>query len=110
MTALHWRKPSHCNHNACVEVAGTADGVAVRDSKHPDGPVQRYSRDEFAAHILAAKRGDYDDLCQEATQPTGEQIAQAELDRGEGVEFASAEDAIAWLEAPDEPTQEREPR
>lgn len=45
-----------------------------------------------------------------ATQPTGEQIAQAELDRGEGVEFDNVEDAIAWLEAPDEPTQEGEPQ
>lgn len=65
MTPRHWRKPSRCNHNACLEVAGTAGGVDIRDSKHPGGPVLSFTREEFAAHIAAAKQGDYDPLCSE---------------------------------------------
>lgn len=33
----------------------------------------------------------------------GEAESAAELDAGEGVEFASAAEAIAWLQAEDEP-------
>lgn len=66
VTALVWRTP--CNHNACVQVAADGDLVAVRDSKHPNGPVLRFDRGEFAAFVAAAARGDYDDLCQEGTQ------------------------------------------
>lgn len=36
----HWRKSSHSDHAGgdCVEVAGLAPVVGVRDSKDPDGP------------------------------------------------------------------------
>lgn len=34
-----WRKSSHSGNNGgCVEVAGLAAAVGVRDSKDPDGP------------------------------------------------------------------------
>lgn len=34
-----WRKSSHSGGNGnCVEVRWPAEGVAVRDSKHPTGP------------------------------------------------------------------------
>jgi len=35
-----WRTSSYSGSNggACVEVAITGSGIAVRDSKHPDGP------------------------------------------------------------------------
>jgi hypothetical protein len=44
-----WKKSS-CSGNSgnCVEVANLGDGVAVRDSKDPDGPVLVVSRDEWA--------------------------------------------------------------
>lgn len=37
-----WQKSSHCHHNGCVELAS---GILVRDSKNPDGPKLRISRD-----------------------------------------------------------------
>ncbi|ATE57281.1 DUF397 domain-containing protein [Actinosynnema pretiosum] len=39
-----WRKSSRSNAAAnCVEVARTPNGVLVRDSKNPNGPVLRFS-------------------------------------------------------------------
>ena len=38
---MNWRKSTHCGPSfSCVEVA---DGVQVRDSEDPGGPVLRYS-------------------------------------------------------------------
>lgn len=38
LTILRWRRSSYSGSNAnCVEVAVLADGLAVRDSKHPHG-------------------------------------------------------------------------
>ncbi|MFC6886681.1 MULTISPECIES: DUF397 domain-containing protein [Actinomadura] len=41
LTHARWRKSSHSGSQAaeCVEAAGIHRGVAVRDSKDPDGPV-----------------------------------------------------------------------
>jgi len=41
MPATEWRKSSYseADDGNCVEVACTADGVAVRDSKNVSGPV-----------------------------------------------------------------------
>ncbi|NUP73121.1 MAG: DUF397 domain-containing protein [Sinomonas sp.] len=60
---LAWRKASASTGNGqCVELARTADGVAVRDSKNPDGPVLHFTRGEIAAWLRGAKDGEFDDL------------------------------------------------
>ncbi|MFD8379732.1 DUF397 domain-containing protein [Streptomyces sp. NPDC059679] len=43
MTTLEFRKSSYSNgDNECVEVATNhPDTVAIRDSKHPEGPILR---------------------------------------------------------------------
>ncbi|MFD0850895.1 DUF397 domain-containing protein [Actinomadura adrarensis] len=55
-----WRKASRSTGSGedCVEVAATADLVAVRDSKDPDGPrliVGRESWREFARRVSAGE-------------------------------------------------------
>jgi hypothetical protein len=46
---LRWRTSSRSGQTGqCVEIARTADGAAVRDSKDPNGPVLRFNRDEIA--------------------------------------------------------------
>jgi hypothetical protein len=59
-----WRKATRSQGASnCVEVAGLAGGgVALRDSKHRDGPVHRYTREEFAAFLDGARNGEFDDL------------------------------------------------
>ena len=56
---MEWRKSSHSGTNGqCTECARHPDGgMAVRDSKHPDGPALRFSADEWQAFIKRAKLG-----------------------------------------------------
>lgn len=53
-----WRKASRSTSDgACVEVAYAADGtVLVRDSKDPDGPVLRFTADEWEAFLKDLRR------------------------------------------------------
>ena len=47
----------------CVEAGPLADGsgrVAVRHSRHPDGPVIIYTRTEWEAFIEGVKDGEFD--------------------------------------------------
>jgi hypothetical protein len=53
-----WAKSSHSNSfSNCVEVASLPDGVAVRDSKDPDGPVLTFTRSEWESFLQAVKSG-----------------------------------------------------
>ncbi|GAA2424238.1 DUF397 domain-containing protein [Actinomadura vinacea] len=55
-----WRTSSHSGSNAdCVEVASGDGGVAVRDSKNPDGPVLMCDGVQWAALLDAIKNGTF---------------------------------------------------
>ena len=61
--ALDWFKSSaSAGVGMCVEVAWCADGVAVRHSATPEDGAILYSREEFAAFLDGAKRGEFDHL------------------------------------------------
>jgi hypothetical protein len=58
---LDWRKARRSmNNGACVEVAGTNAGVAIRDSKDVDGEVLRYSANSWRFFVADARSGRYD--------------------------------------------------
>jgi hypothetical protein len=61
-----WQKSRRSNSSGnCVEMAQLPDGeIAVRNSRHPDGPALVYTRAEITALILGAKDGDFDNLIQ----------------------------------------------
>jgi len=55
-----WVKSSYSSNDGnCVEVAFLGDGVAVRDSKDPDGPVLRFTRAEWAAFTDGVRAGEF---------------------------------------------------
>ena len=59
---LTWLKSRHSNPSGnCVEVACLPGGeIAVRNSRHPAGPVLVYTQAEIAAFLRGAKDGEFD--------------------------------------------------
>jgi hypothetical protein len=56
----HWRTSRFSGGTGCVAVNLRPDGGAdVRDSKEPDGPVQRYTAREWSAFIEGVKAGEF---------------------------------------------------
>lgn len=64
LSGITWRKSRRSSPSGnCVELAALPDGgVAVRNSRHPDGPALVYTRDEIEAFLLGAKDGEFDHL------------------------------------------------
>jgi hypothetical protein len=50
-----WRKSTYSNGTGgnCVEVADLPNGRAVRDSKHPGGPILMFTREGWRAFVQA---------------------------------------------------------
>jgi len=66
-TTIHgaqWQKSRSSNSQGnCVELAELPEGsIAVRNSRHPEGPALIYTRTEIEALIQGAKDGDFDNL------------------------------------------------
>ncbi|GAB3803289.1 DUF397 domain-containing protein [Micromonospora zhanjiangensis] len=61
---LSWQKSLRSNPSGnCVELAELpGGGIAVRNSRHPDGPALIYTVDEITAFVLGARDGDFDNL------------------------------------------------
>nr|WP_202531775.1 DUF397 domain-containing protein [Streptomyces sp. SID8380] len=59
-----WQKSLHSNsQGTCVEFAKLPGGdVAVRNSRHPEGPALVYTRAEIEAMLLGVKDGEFDHL------------------------------------------------
>ncbi|MFJ9853356.1 DUF397 domain-containing protein [Streptomyces sp. NPDC101150] len=55
-----WFKSSYSGGegNECVEVAALPDQIAIRDSKHPDGPALAFRAAAFAAFIDGVRNAD----------------------------------------------------
>ncbi|MEU9609522.1 DUF397 domain-containing protein [Streptomyces sp. NPDC048057] len=59
-----WQKSRHSNsQGSCVEFAKLpGGGVAMRNSRHPEGPALIYTPAEIEAMILGVKDGEFDHL------------------------------------------------
>ena len=62
-----WRKSNRSNPSGnCVELAQLPGGdIAVRNSRHPEGPALIYTRAEITAFIQGARDGDFDSMVDE---------------------------------------------
>lgn len=58
-TTAQWIKSSYCSDSACVEVARDGETIAVRDGKDRQGPVIRFSRQEWQGFLAGIEAGDY---------------------------------------------------
>lgn len=57
-----WKRSSFCKADEpmCVEVFVGGNGVAVRDSKNPAGPMLSFTADEWSAFVAGVKNGEFD--------------------------------------------------
>ena len=57
LTPVAWRKSNRSGDNGgtCVEVGTAGPAVAVRDSKHPDGPLLAFTADSWKAFTAQVK-------------------------------------------------------
>ncbi|MEV7008140.1 DUF397 domain-containing protein [Streptosporangium sp. NPDC051022] len=61
-----WVKSAYSGHGNCVEVIAAGGGVAVRDSKVPDGPLLWFTRAEWKAFLEGVKDGEFDHFAEGA--------------------------------------------
>jgi hypothetical protein len=75
-----WRKSRRSNPSGnCVELARLPAGrVAVRNSRHPAGPILICTHDEIAAFVRGAKDGHFDSLLATGTANTNRNVICAE--------------------------------
>jgi len=62
ISGVTWIKSERSNQSGnCIEVAQLpSGGVALRNSRYPDGPALVYTQAEMAAFVEGAKDGDFD--------------------------------------------------
>lgn len=57
-----WQKSSFSggNQGACVEVAFAGEGILLRHSRNPSGPVLSFTHTEWLAFLTGARNGEFD--------------------------------------------------
>ncbi|RJL32706.1 DUF397 domain-containing protein [Bailinhaonella thermotolerans] len=55
-----WRKSSASGPSACVEVAISSNHVLVRNSRHPEGAMLRFTKEEWVAFVNGVHRGEFE--------------------------------------------------
>lgn len=58
--AIDFRISSYCAHGGCVAVGLGHDEVLVRSSRVPDGPVLRFTAEEWDAFVAGVRDGEFD--------------------------------------------------
>jgi hypothetical protein len=64
LAGARWRKSARSSAQGnCVELAQLpGDGVAIRNSRHPQGPALVFTDAELDAFLTGVKDGEFDDL------------------------------------------------
>ena len=56
---INWQRSSFCGNSACVEVARVGDEWLMRNSTDVDGPVLRFTREEWTAFESGVRNGEF---------------------------------------------------
>lgn len=66
LTGAVWKKSTYSNPSGnCVELTRLpGGGVALRNSRDPEGPALLYTREEISAFLLGAKDGEFDAMAE----------------------------------------------
>jgi Domain of unknown function (DUF397) len=63
MTVIWVKSSLSFSNGNCVEVTGLPGGlVGIRNSRDPDGPVLRFTQEEWDAFLAGARLGDFDEF------------------------------------------------
>jgi hypothetical protein len=64
LLGVRWRKSARSSAQGnCVELARlSGTGVAIRNSRHPEGPALVFTEAELDAFLAGVKDGEFDDL------------------------------------------------
>jgi len=54
-----WRISSFCSKNTCVAMRSDLDVIEIRDTKSPDIPPLRFTRDEWEAFLKGVRAGEF---------------------------------------------------
>ena len=57
-----WRIATISQDTNCVQVRSDDELIEIGNSRFPDGPFLSYTRDEWAAFLDGAKKGEFDDF------------------------------------------------
>lgn len=62
MDGMNWRTSSFSGNGGgnCVAVANDSGGVYVRNSNDPDGPMVKFTREEWRKFLLGANNHEFD--------------------------------------------------
>jgi hypothetical protein len=58
--SIEWHRARGCDSGSCTEVAYADGAYLVRNSTDPDGPILRFTPDEWAVFAQGVRDGDFD--------------------------------------------------
>jgi len=59
---LDWRVSRTCESGACVGVAREGEFVLVCNTSSPEGPISKFTTDEWRQFIAGVRLGGFDDI------------------------------------------------
>jgi len=61
-SVMNWHISRTCESGACVKVARDGDVILVGNTNQSEGPVSKFTREEWREFLAGVKLGDFDDL------------------------------------------------